>query len=96
MDNQNYNQMPTKQGGAGFAIASMVLGIIALVFSCCFYFISLPCAVIGLILGAVALAKKTEGKGMAIAGLVCSIISVVPAVMIIIGGSSLMSSIMGM
>ena len=33
MDNQNYNQMPTKQGGAGLAIASMVLGIIALVFS---------------------------------------------------------------
>jgi hypothetical protein len=101
MDNQNYNpnpnynQVPTQNngGGSGLAIASMVLGIVALVLSCCFYYISIPCAIVGVILGAVALSKKTAGKGMAIAGLVCSIISIIPAVLVIIGGASLMSSL---
>lgn len=33
MDNQNFNQVPVQnnQGGSGLAIASMVLGIVALV-----------------------------------------------------------------
>lgn len=94
--NQNYNQMPAQQGGSGLAIASMVLGIVALVLSCCIYFVSIPCALIGLILGAVALSKKTPGKGMAIAGLVCSIISIIPAVIVIIYGSSLVAALGGM
>lgn len=65
-------------GGSGLAIASMVLGIVALVMSCCFYFISIPCAVVGVVLGAVSLAGQKPGKGMAIAGIVCSIVSLVP------------------
>jgi hypothetical protein len=98
MDNQNFNQVPVQnnQGGSGLAIASMVLGIVALVLSCCFYYISIPCAIIGVILGAVALSKKSAGKGMAIAGLVCSIISLVPAIIMIVAGASLWSSISGM
>lgn len=80
-------------GGAGFGIASMVLGIIALVTSCCFYYVSIPCAVIGVILAAVALGGHKDGKGMAIAGLVCSIISLIPSVIVIVGGASLISAI---
>lgn len=75
-------------GGIGFGIASMVLGIVALVMSCCFYFISIPCAVIGIILAGVALSGHKEGRGMAIAGLVCSVISLIPAAIIIISGVS--------
>jgi len=63
-------------GGSGFAIASMVLGIVALVMSCCFYFISIPCAVVGVVLGAVSLAGQKPGKGMAIAGLITSALSI--------------------
>ena len=47
-------------GGIGFGIASMVLGIVALVMSCCFYFISIPCAIIGIILAGIALSGHKE------------------------------------
>lgn len=103
MDNQNFNQQtpyqqwgyqypPTgnQQGGGGLGIASMVLGIVALVLSCCFYYISIPCAILGVIFGGVSISKKKPGRGMAIAGLVCSIVSLVPAIIIIISGASLL------
>ena len=80
-------------GGAGLASASMVRGIVALVLSCCFYYISIPCAAIGVILAAVALGKHTDGRGMAIAGLVCSIISLIPAIFVMVSGAALLSSL---
>ena len=78
-------------GGVGFGVASMVLGIVALVMSCCFYFISIPCAIIGIILAGIGLSGNKEGRGMAI-GLVCSVVSLIPAAIVIISGVSFMSS----
>lgn len=88
--------MSNPNEGAGLAIASMVLGIVALVFSCCLYYISIPCAIVGVILGGVSLAKKQPGKGMAIAGLVCSIVSLVPAIYIIVFSASIWAEIQSM
>lgn len=66
-----YYPTPQPPEKTGMSVASMVLGIIGIVFSCC-SFISGPCAVIGLILGIVGI--KRGGKGMAITGIVlCSI-----------------------
>lgn len=79
-------------GGVGFGVASMVLGIVALVMSCCFYFISIPCAIIGIILAGIGLSGNKERRGMAIAGLVCSVVSLIPAAIVIISGVSFMSS----
>lgn len=64
------------QDGKGIAIASMVLGIIALVlfWTIC---ISFPCAVISIVLASVILMGQKEGKGMAAAGLSCSILTMV-------------------
>lgn len=62
--------------GKGFSIASMVLGICSLVFTCLSW-LDLLVSIPGLVLGAIALYKKKPGKGMAIAGLVCSIVSTV-------------------
>lgn len=85
---------------SGLAIASMVLGIVAICLSCCYYYVSLPCAVIGLILGGVALSKVKagtgEGKGMAITGLVLSIISIIPAIVVIYIGGSLFAELQSM
>lgn len=100
MENQNfsqqsagYSQMPSEQKpGSGLAIASMVLGIVALVLSCCLYFVSIPCAIISVILGGVSLKGHKGGKGMAIAGLVTSIVSLIPAVIVMISGAALLSS----
>jgi prepilin-type processing-associated H-X9-DG protein len=55
--------------GKGLAISSMILGILGFV-TCALT--ALP----GLILGVIALAKGRPGKGMAIAGVVCSGVSV--------------------
>lgn len=52
---------------SGFAIASLVLGIISLVIWC-LWMISIPCSILALIFG--ILAVKKPGKGMAIAGII--------------------------
>jgi len=68
---------PTK----GLSISSMVLGICGVVFAFCYYPIGFLCAVVGVVLGGVALSKMNSGgdrsgRGMAIAGLVCSIVAI--------------------
>ena len=72
---------PEQRSARSMGIAGMVLGIVALVF-CWLWFISLPCAIVGLILSIMAM-KKGE-KGMAVAGLVCSIIALAVAVIVTI------------
>ena len=56
-----------KKDKKGFAIAALVLGIVALVLFCVYY-ISIPCGILAIIFGILAL--KSSKKGMAIAGLV--------------------------
>lgn len=63
----------------GLAVASMVLGIVGIVFSWCW--VGLVCSLVGLPMGGVALSKIRNGaadprsKGMATAGLVLTIIT---------------------
>lgn len=77
-----------KKGSVGFGVASMVLGIVSILCSCCFYYVSLPCAILGIILAAVAMKKGGSGKGMGIAGLVTSIIALIPSIIAIaLGGA---------
>lgn len=59
----------------GTSIASMVCGIVGLCMVC-FPFVGLATAIVGLILGLVSLGKKRGGKGMAIAGVVCSAVCI--------------------
>lgn len=82
--NPMFNQSPMyqQQPGNGTAVASMVLGICSLVFFC-LPLISIFPAVIGLILGIIAI-KKNIGKGMSIAGIVTSSIGLLWAVLIIV------------
>ena len=72
----------------GLAVASMILGIISLLFGCCFWYISLPAALIGAFLAAISLDKKMGGTGMAIAGLVTSLITLIIAAICFICGAS--------
>ena len=57
---------PPANAGQGKAVASLVLGIVGLVFG--FSLVGLPCAVVGLILG--ILAKRQHAGGIATAGIV--------------------------
>lgn len=77
--------------GVGLAVTSMVLGIISLLLGCCFWYITIPAAIIAVILAAVSMSKKMGGKGMAITGLVTSIISLIPAAIVAISGTSLLA-----
>lgn len=67
---------PSNPKDSGLAIASLVLGILSLLSSCCIFYVSIVLAIVSLVLGIVSLAGKHGGKGMAIAGIVLSSISV--------------------
>lgn len=67
----------------GLAVASLVLGIIALVLSC--FGINIIIGIVAIILGAVYLAKKQASRrGMAIAGLVLGIISIAIFILMVV------------
>lgn len=93
MDMNGMNQQAAPKKSAGLAIASMVLGIVALVLSCCVPYLPIVLSLLAVILGGVSLAKKMGGKGMAIAGLVCGIIGLVPAVIVVVSGAAILSSL---
>ena len=73
-NNLNYQSEENK---TGLAIASMVLGILSMTICCMGGWIP---GLIGLILAIVSLAKGRGGKGMAIAGLVTSILGILVGV----------------
>ena len=55
----------------GLAIASMVCGLVSIVFvwNIFFWFFHLIEAIVGIVLGIISLSQKKDGKGMAIAGI---------------------------
>lgn len=72
---QVQNERNNKNNGSGsMAIASMILGIAGLILT--FIIIGIIPAVIGLILGIVALVTKKPKKGMSITGIVLSVLSI--------------------
>ena len=73
---------------SGLSIASMVCGICALVFTCCIPYVPQILGILGVIFAGVSLSKHMGGKGMAIAGLVCSLIALAIYAIALITGSS--------
>lgn len=61
------------------SVVALVFGILGLV-SCASGFFALVCCLVGIIVGIVALVKKHQ-KGMAIAGLVCGAVGIIPAIL---------------
>lgn len=82
-----------EQKSSGLAIASMVCGIVGLVLSCCVPYLPLVLSIVGLVLGVISLRKQADGKGMAIAGVVCSAITLILAIVGLVVGVSLMSTL---
>lgn len=86
---------PQLSGTKAFSIASLVLGIVGIVF---LFSIFLPIitGTLGTIFGGYALYTKKRGKGMAIAGLVCSIISLTISLLMLlasVAGITILSSL---
>lgn len=83
-----YYPKPQQVPGKGLGIASMVVGILSLVFFCIWY-IAIPCAIVGASLGGVASSKAKEvgaKNGMATAGITCSCIALGLAVLFVVLG----------
>lgn len=81
----------TPKKGVGISVASLVLGIIAFCTGCCFWYVTVPCGLISLILGLVSVNKKHRGSGMGIAGIVLSILSLVACAIMLLTGLSLIA-----
>jgi hypothetical protein len=75
-------QYSPRTGGSGLAIASMVLGIVGVVFAFFCYPVGIVCALVGLPLGIVARSNIAKGtapassNGQAVTGIVLSVIAV--------------------
>lgn len=102
--NYNYNQQQGYQNGynqpqqyyqepadnsKGFAITSLVLGIVS--FFCC----GTVCSIVGLIFGILSRKKNPVNNGMATAGIVLSIVSLVLGVIILIWSFAVTGSFIG-
>lgn len=77
---QDTNNTPVEEK-KGISIASLVLGIVSLVLLC-FWYISLPCAIVAIVLGIIG--RKKGGKGMGTTGIVLGAIALVIVVVILI------------
>ncbi len=74
----NYNPAPASEAGKGFAIAGLVLGIIAILCQGWLW------GVLAIIFACVARSKGYK-KGMSTAGIVCGIIGIILSVLTLIG-----------
>ncbi|HKM35433.1 MAG TPA: DUF4190 domain-containing protein, partial [Lachnospiraceae bacterium] len=63
--------IPPKSTGLGFSVAGMICGILSMM-ACIFMVFDLLLAIPGLVFSIISLAKKYDGKGMAVAGVICS------------------------
>lgn len=83
-----YAQQPVQpEESKGFAIAGMVLGIVSLV-CCCAAPFNAILAIAGIVLSVLVLVQKKPGKGMAIAGIICSAVALVLVILIVVGLTS--------
>lgn len=79
------NAVPQNRDSVGFGVASLVLGILSIfLFACCVNFIM---ALLAIIFGIVQIAKSKK-RGMAIAGIITSVISVILSILLWSGAFS--------
>lgn len=74
---------------SGFGVASLIIGIISLVFSCVGVGIV---GIVGIILSIVAFTQKDRKKGTAIGGIITSAIAFIISLAVILAGGSMISS----
>ena len=75
MMKDNPDEHNPESGKIGFAVTSLVLGIVAVVLCCCG--LGYICAPLSIIFGIISLVKRRGGKGMAITGIILSSITVI-------------------
>lgn len=84
------NGSPQNEQSNGMGVASMVCGILSII-TCCLWYIGLILAIVSLVLGILQI-RKSSKKGMAIAGIICSIITIILVIISLVMGSYLMNT----
>lgn len=87
-----YGTPQNMDGGAtGLGVASLILGIVSLLIGCCAstWWLTLLVAVLSIVFGILSIQKNNSGKGMAIAGIICSVIAIVFMLIVIVAGVAL-------
>lgn len=70
--NNSSNRLNNKPKNTGMAIASMIIGIVSVVFFCAWY-ISIPCAVLAVVFGGISLHGKKGNQSMALTGVITGV-----------------------
>ncbi len=70
-------QTPVQPQSNGMAVGSLICGILGILLSCCLWYIAIPLAIAGLVLGILVIKNKKGGKNLAIVGIVLSAISII-------------------
>lgn len=83
--NNPYMMPPEQKQSKGFAIASLVLGIVSIV-CCCLEVVSVVCSILAIVFAVLSRRQLGEFHGMAIAGLICGIVGLALAVYSIVDG----------
>lgn len=89
--NNNYQQPtpPEPKKNDTLAIVSLILGIAAIVMGCCITYLGIALGIGGIVCS--VMSKNKSGKsGLGTAGMVCSIIGIVFAVIWIVGSVAIM------
>lgn len=73
----------TSGGNIGVSIASMVCGILALLCCCATYF-SIILSIAAIVLGIIAIVKKYDGMGMAIAGIAVGGVAIIICILMVV------------
>ena len=80
----NYNAAPQNKEKIAFAIISLVCGILSIVCCCWIGLFNLIFAIPSIVLGIIAIKKKYAGKGMAIAGIICSAVGILLGIVLLV------------
>lgn len=73
--------VPPAQPGQGFGIAALILGIVSLL-TCWIFFLSIPAAIVAIVLGIIAVVKKNRGFG--VSGIVTGALGLIATVAILV------------
>lgn len=84
-----YEEQPS--GNRGMAIAALVVGIFAILCCCCYY-LSIVLGIVGILLAVFSKPKNGNFEGVAMGGLICSIVGLVLGLILTIVGVINMNS----